>query len=409
MLKKSKINTIITSLLVLEILKGQSGFIQEYTQLKNQSPDQKKTEFILSPYNSISSQKKINMVHSPDFGILSLNVNPPTKLHFKAEVPTYGISTFDWNHQKIALPYGTYTLIAKKEGYFSNKQIIRVERQTIKEIKVRLVKKPPLRFINKSHFDFLQGLWVTSSSLSMLKFISDVNVWKQQQYAILFSFVTGIPLGIWVLDLAKNKVDAIKSKKPDPKIYVVEEITNFKDNFGNDNVLISCFNETYWEPVQKEKLSGLKESKVLERSKKALNINIVHYNDSNIAEMLVFDMLGTQLFRFDVVRTRLPSINHNKEVNKVIKKDLPPRIKNQINPVYPVLALESSIEGVVTVTALINDKGQVAEAFVFDKHVNKILAKAALESVKESKYQPAITDGKPVEAWITIPITFKLR
>lgn len=80
----------------------------------------------------------------------------------------------------------------------------------------------------------------------------------------------------------------------------------------------------------------------------------------------------------------------------------------QVQPSYPQAAKKDKIQGKVWVKAWVDETGNVAEASV-EKSEASVLDSAALAAVKQWKFKPAISKGKPVSLWVTIPFQFKLQ
>lgn len=75
---------------------------------------------------------------------------------------------------------------------------------------------------------------------------------------------------------------------------------------------------------------------------------------------------------------------------------------------YPQNAYDSDIQGRVIVRFLVREDGSVGDARVI-KSVFPALDEEALRVVKAlPKFNPAILDGKAVDSWLNLPITFKL-
>lgn len=75
---------------------------------------------------------------------------------------------------------------------------------------------------------------------------------------------------------------------------------------------------------------------------------------------------------------------------------------------YPEMAKRAQIEGRVTIRVLVGKDGK-PKKFRIDDSDNDILNKAASDAVMSSTFPPGIQNGSPVECWVSIPITFKLR
>ncbi|MFH1213100.1 MAG: energy transducer TonB, partial [Candidatus Neomarinimicrobiota bacterium] len=79
----------------------------------------------------------------------------------------------------------------------------------------------------------------------------------------------------------------------------------------------------------------------------------------------------------------------------------------QRNIVYPAIAQEGGVEGMVIVQASIDEKGNVTKCTVARGLPNTGLDEAAINAVKKTHFKPATLKGKPVEVTISIPINFK--
>ena len=86
----------------------------------------------------------------------------------------------------------------------------------------------------------------------------------------------------------------------------------------------------------------------------------------------------------------------------------PPAPISQPIPEYPEMARKAGVEGMVLLKVLVDKEGRVRDV-VLIKGVGAGLDEAAIASVKGSKWTPAIQNHKPVAAWCSYPIRFKLR
>lgn len=89
------------------------------------------------------------------------------------------------------------------------------------------------------------------------------------------------------------------------------------------------------------------------------------------------------------------------------KEDPMPTLVKRADPMYPKSALKAGIEGTVYVKALVDTEGKVARVEVV-KSDAKELDSAAIDAAKKFTFKAAVSSGKPVEAWVTIPFKFKL-
>ncbi len=86
-----------------------------------------------------------------------------------------------------------------------------------------------------------------------------------------------------------------------------------------------------------------------------------------------------------------------------------PVVQRQANPVYPPIALRQRLDGVVELSVLVDEKGNVADAKLVSGAGGKAgLNEAAIDSVRKRKYRPALKDGVPVKVWVPVRVQFRL-
>jgi TonB family protein len=85
----------------------------------------------------------------------------------------------------------------------------------------------------------------------------------------------------------------------------------------------------------------------------------------------------------------------------------PARMISSVPPVYPTLAKAQHVSGEVRVDALIDANGRVGTMKVVAGP--SLLHQAAMDSLRQWKYQPATLDGKPVAMHLTVTIQFRLQ
>jgi TonB family protein len=78
----------------------------------------------------------------------------------------------------------------------------------------------------------------------------------------------------------------------------------------------------------------------------------------------------------------------------------------QPHPIYPELAKQARISGVVTLNAIIGKDGHVENLTVMKGH--PLLVQAALEAVKNWVYKVTLLNGQPVQVQTTIDVNFTL-
>jgi protein TonB len=78
----------------------------------------------------------------------------------------------------------------------------------------------------------------------------------------------------------------------------------------------------------------------------------------------------------------------------------------QVQPIYPQIAKTAHVSGTVLLHAIISKDGSVQEL----QYVSgpPLLMKAAMDAVREWRYQPTLLNGEPVEVETTISVIFSL-
>jgi protein TonB len=79
----------------------------------------------------------------------------------------------------------------------------------------------------------------------------------------------------------------------------------------------------------------------------------------------------------------------------------------RVEPLYPRIAVQAHIAGVVELEGVVGIDGRIRELRV--KSGNPLLAPAALEAVRQWIYEPTTLNGDPVEVIAPITVTFRLN
>lgn len=79
------------------------------------------------------------------------------------------------------------------------------------------------------------------------------------------------------------------------------------------------------------------------------------------------------------------------------------------SPVYPVVSRRMGEVGRVLLRVQVSEKGLPSRVLVKKTSGYERLDEAALDTVRNWKFVPAQQGGKPVEAWVVVPITFDLK
>jgi TonB family protein len=83
------------------------------------------------------------------------------------------------------------------------------------------------------------------------------------------------------------------------------------------------------------------------------------------------------------------------------------RLLSSAPPTYPMLAKSQRIQGAVLVDALVDTNGRISAMKVVSGPT--LLHQAAMDALRQWKYQPATLDGKPVAMHLTVTVQFRLQ
>jgi len=91
---------------------------------------------------------------------------------------------------------------------------------------------------------------------------------------------------------------------------------------------------------------------------------------------------------------------HRPEVGDYVYVEELPEAVTKVAPIYPDVA----IEGVVVVQALVLEDGSVGDCRI----VNSVplLDDAAVAAVRQWRFKPALSAGRPVATWVAVPVRF---
>ncbi|MCK4538934.1 MAG: TonB family protein [Candidatus Krumholzibacteria bacterium] len=89
--------------------------------------------------------------------------------------------------------------------------------------------------------------------------------------------------------------------------------------------------------------------------------------------------------------------------------DTPPKPKSDFNVKYPDSAVKEGLQGRTVVRVRVSKEGKTIETVIIESSGHKVLDDAAVESMKEVIWVPGSDKGKVVEAWVAVPVDFKLE
>jgi len=82
------------------------------------------------------------------------------------------------------------------------------------------------------------------------------------------------------------------------------------------------------------------------------------------------------------------------------------QVLRKVAPVYPPLARQARIQGTVVLRVIINKAGEIRDLNLISGH--PMLGPAAIEAVRQWRYQPYVVEGETVEVETDIQVNFKL-
>jgi TonB family protein len=92
---------------------------------------------------------------------------------------------------------------------------------------------------------------------------------------------------------------------------------------------------------------------------------------------------------------------------RAIKDIKPPKLVKEVAPVYPEIARQSIVQGVVILGVKTDEKGQVKDLIVLRSI--PLLDQAAIDAVRQWVYEPLVIDGKAVPVVFTVTVRFQLK
>jgi protein TonB len=101
-----------------------------------------------------------------------------------------------------------------------------------------------------------------------------------------------------------------------------------------------------------------------------------------------------------------PSVEAPKRPVRIGGDVNPPRLIYGPSAVYPILASQSHVHGIVVIDAIIDEHGSVVQEKAVSSH--PLLIPAALKAVSERKYEPTILDAEPTPVDLRVEVNFQL-
>ena len=92
---------------------------------------------------------------------------------------------------------------------------------------------------------------------------------------------------------------------------------------------------------------------------------------------------------------------------KLLEGMKPPKRTKYVEPIYPEEAIKAQVQGPVTLEAELDESGNMSSVKV--KKSIPLLDKAAIDAVKQWKFEPALVAGKPKLVILTVTLFFSLN
>lgn len=87
----------------------------------------------------------------------------------------------------------------------------------------------------------------------------------------------------------------------------------------------------------------------------------------------------------------------------------PPRKLVDVRPVYPSAMRDAGLDGVVSLTALIDVEGRVVSVRVIGSPAHPDLGRAAADAVRQWQFSPTLLNGEAVEVLMNVQVAFSLE
>jgi protein TonB len=84
-----------------------------------------------------------------------------------------------------------------------------------------------------------------------------------------------------------------------------------------------------------------------------------------------------------------------------------PQKTKHVAPIYPAIARENRVQGVVILEAVIGETGRVTDVRVLRSI--PLLDQAAMDAVRQWRFAPTLLNGEPVPIVMTVTVSFELK
>ncbi len=107
-----------------------------------------------------------------------------------------------------------------------------------------------------------------------------------------------------------------------------------------------------------------------------------------------------------------PKTDLNFDGNRIFEEkelDKPPAAIRRVKPDYPYIARELNKTGIVKLSFIINQDGQISDIKIIGETEPGVFSKSALNALNKWRFTPGILNGKKVSARVTLDFKFSLE
>jgi protein TonB len=90
----------------------------------------------------------------------------------------------------------------------------------------------------------------------------------------------------------------------------------------------------------------------------------------------------------------------------VVNAEVMPESLREVEPVYPSMAKDLGISGLVLVHMLVGRNGRVLDAVVDERTNDPMFNEASLTAARQWVFRPASNNGRTVAVWVTVPFKY---
>ena len=127
-------------------------------------------------------------------------------------------------------------------------------------------------------------------------------------------------------------------------------------------------------------------------------------------ETLMIVLIGLLIVNMGLTVYLIKRINPPEKLTlETSQKEMPlPELVKRVSPEYPEDLRKKGIEGKVVLKVLVDTTGKVKEVMIARSSGYTALDSSAVKAVKKFEFRPAVSNGKKISSWVTIPFVFKL-